>query len=128
MELTGLGSSVCINSELIIIFYFCHISPFSEFMMKNYLRGICHSREFQLGTRGLKDPQYRPLAVGGIMGRVSIRKLGQDLQSLSVRNIPFGELMFREAVTEGPWISSVWMWRMEQLWDQSPWPFPQDEG
>lgn len=88
MGLTWVGSSVCINSELIIIFDFCHISLFSEFMMKNYLRGICHSREFQLGTRGLKDPQYHPLAVGGIEGRVSIRKLGQDLQSLSVRSIP----------------------------------------
>lgn len=58
------------------------------------------------------------------MGRVSIRKLGQDLQSLSVRSIPFGELMFREAVTEGPWISC----RVEQLWDQPRCPFSQDEG
>lgn len=128
MELTWVGSCVCINSELIIIFDFCHISPLSEFVTKNYLRSICHSRDFQLGTRGLKDPQYRPLAVGGIVGRVSIRKIGQDLQSLSVRSIPFGELMFREAVTEGPWISSVWMCRVEQLWDQPPWPFSQDES
>lgn len=88
IELTWVVSSICINSELISIFDFCHISPLSEFMMRNYLRSICHFREFQWGTRGLKDLQYHPLPVGGIVGRVSIRKLGQEQQDLTVRSIP----------------------------------------